>query len=456
MILIIGAGLTGLSTAYHLQKLGITDMMLCEKNSTPGGLLRTSRIDGFTFDHTGHFIHINDDYFAQFLATVCNMGTFERINRTSGIYSHGMQTPYPFQMNLFGLPPHVITDCITGFIKRPRMGAPQTFHQWVAKYFGAGLGKHFFFPFQKKILSYDLRKIEPSWTGRFVPKTNLEAMISGAVAPQKPAQKIGYNSNLVYPKKGGIDHLITNLRQHITTPISTDHELVNLDLQAKKATFSNGRTVSYTHLVSTMPLDHLLKNSTGTTRTTLPDQHKHLHCNSVLNINLGIAQPTLGDVHWLYVPDPQLPFYRVGLWHNICRALAPHGHSSLYAELSFMPGRTSKKTIMSRRDHSIAALQTMLGFSARDIVLEHDLLLAHAYVIYDQWRKRNLPRLLARLADFGIHSTGRFGGWKYSSMQEAVLDGRTVAATIAAQRKQPIESSDDHIPVTSSRQILQR
>ena len=46
MVVIIGAGLTGLSAAYHLQRHGITDIFICEKNNEPGGLLRTTRTKG--------------------------------------------------------------------------------------------------------------------------------------------------------------------------------------------------------------------------------------------------------------------------------------------------------------------------------------------------------------------------------------------------------------------------
>ena len=49
-IVILGAGLTGLSTAYQLEKQKFFDYKIFEKNSTSGGLLRSFKQDGFTFD----------------------------------------------------------------------------------------------------------------------------------------------------------------------------------------------------------------------------------------------------------------------------------------------------------------------------------------------------------------------------------------------------------------------
>ena len=54
MIVIVGAGLAGLSTAYHLSG---TPYRLYEREEQVGGLCRSYQKDGFTFDYTGHLLH---------------------------------------------------------------------------------------------------------------------------------------------------------------------------------------------------------------------------------------------------------------------------------------------------------------------------------------------------------------------------------------------------------------
>ena len=66
-VIIIGAGLTGLSAAYHLEKKGFNDYLIVEKEDSPGGLCRSIKQDGFTFDYTGHLLHSNNAYFSEFL-----------------------------------------------------------------------------------------------------------------------------------------------------------------------------------------------------------------------------------------------------------------------------------------------------------------------------------------------------------------------------------------------------
>src|SRR5262245_59247986 len=57
--LILGAGLTGLSCAYHLE----SDYLLVEKENEPGGIVRTrARQPGFLCDGTGHWLHLRNSY----------------------------------------------------------------------------------------------------------------------------------------------------------------------------------------------------------------------------------------------------------------------------------------------------------------------------------------------------------------------------------------------------------
>src|SRR3989338_1095811 len=119
-VVILGAGITGISTAYHLEQLSFSDYQLFEKESTVGGLCRSVIQDGFTFDYTGHHLHINDSYFKELIETVFGFQNMHNITRKSFIYSNKVYTSFPFQMNLYGLPPEIIAECIEGFVTRKK------------------------------------------------------------------------------------------------------------------------------------------------------------------------------------------------------------------------------------------------------------------------------------------------------------------------------------------------
>ena len=51
-VVILGAGLAGLSTAHHLE--GLRRVTLLEGEDRTGGLARSFSVNGFIFDVTGH------------------------------------------------------------------------------------------------------------------------------------------------------------------------------------------------------------------------------------------------------------------------------------------------------------------------------------------------------------------------------------------------------------------
>lgn len=438
-VVIIGAGLTGLSVAYHLEQHGFFDYTIYEKESEVGGLCRSVQHEGYTFDYTGHLIHISNDHFKQLLTDIGFLNECAYIPRNAQVYSHNTYTSYPFQSNLYGLPSSVVAECIEGFITRKKnFRKPTNLHQWILKYFGKGIGKHFLFPYNEKILSYNIKAVDPAWTGRFVPSTSLHSIIEGALY-KRDRDGAGYNSYFYYPKQGGISRFPQLLGQCLKKPIVKNHEVTSVDLKRKKIQFLNGTSTQYDYLITSMPLAHFLTTMRESTSTTFSSAASYLHCNSVLNINIGIKKPQVSDFHWLYFPEKKFPFYRVGCWTNFTKSAAPHNHSSLYCELSYMPGTLSSSTLTKRVNRSIDLLSKLFSFSHHDIDTIKNLTLEHAYVIYTQGRKKKLSKLLEELKTHSIVSAGRFGEWKYSSMQEAILDGKKVAGEYMTLRERKVD-----------------
>ncbi len=433
-IVVLGAGLTGLSSAFHLDKDSSSDYKIFEKEDTHGGLCRSVKHEGFTFDYTGHLLHINDPYFKALLTEIADLDSLNQITRQSYIYSSNTYTRYPYQTNLYGLPVDVITECISEYVKRPQSTKkPTNFHQWVITHFGKGLGKHFFFPYNKKLWQTDLKKMDPSWTGRFVPKTSLESMLSGSLQPPPP-QNIGYNSTFFYPHEGGIQYLPNKLAGAMRQPIHTNHTVTQIDLQTKTVYFENGVSERYEKLITTLPLNTMLGLLKESADTRFKTAEKQLLCTSLVNYNLGINREKVSDKHWIYFPEDKYSFYRIGFWSNFAKAMAPEGCSSLYGEFSYMPHTKTKAQLDRLHKTSIKQTLSLLGIDPSNVVAQKTLHLNHAYPTYDAWRKRNLASLLSRLEEHDIYSVGRFGAWKYSSMQEAILDGRDIAQTVLGHK----------------------
>ena len=434
MILIIGAGLTGLSTAYHL---GDEDYRIYEKEGEVGGLCRSFRRDGFTFDYTGHLLHIKHDYTKKLLEKLLPNGLTSQSRRAS-IYSKGTFTPYPFQANMYGLPEEVIKECIIGFIEskeeRERLGnlysgtksgVKISYKDWIIHTFGSGIAKHFMVPYNEKMWKTDLSDMSSEWVNWSIPIPSLDEVIGGALGIEN--QRMGYSAQFLYPKEGGIEVLPKAFLPYVKN-LYCNKMLTAIDLEERKAWFDDNSSVIYDYLVSTIPLPELI-DLVRNLPFAITEMRRGLKHVSVLDINLGIDSGNISDQHWVYFPEAEIPFYRVGFYSNISSSIAPFKKSSLYVEVSYLPN-----TSLNRTDIIEGVFDSLkrCGFIKRknQVIVENVLDIPYAYVIHDNFRCSNLPEIMAYLTSHGIFSIGRYGSWRYLSMEDALLQGKETAEAI--------------------------
>ncbi|MSR24319.1 MAG: FAD-dependent oxidoreductase [Nitrospiraceae bacterium] len=429
MILVIGAGLAGLSTAYHLQG------RLCrvvEKEKEAGGLCRSYQMDGFTFDMTGHLLHFRQQAIRTLVEGLL-AGQLQQHSRRSYIYSYKTYTEYPYQVNTHGLPPEVVRECLMGFIATltapPSTLKPEerSFKQWILESLGEGFAKHFMVPFNEKLWQVSLDELTSDWVSWLVPKPELKDVVNGALGVKDKA--FGYNPSFLYPAQGGIGVLPKAFLSGIGD-IVYGSELMEVDTTRRRATFQDGRVESYETLVSTMPVPELVRRCTDLPKP-IREAAGGLRCASVYNINLGVAREHVSDKHWIYFPERDYPFYRAGFPMNFSPALGPPGCSSLYVEISHQPEQTvSPATLIAQvRD----GLERAGIFRPADEIVVADVKdIRYAYVLFDRHRVRALPAILSELESRGIHSIGRYGRWEHTSMEDAIAQGRQLAEKLRA------------------------
>ncbi|PIR15650.1 MAG: protoporphyrinogen oxidase, partial [Elusimicrobia bacterium CG11_big_fil_rev_8_21_14_0_20_64_6] len=115
-VLILGGGLAGLSTAHHLSGGGALSKLVVEAKPRVGGTAGSVATGAFTFDYTGHLLHLHDSYGKALILDLLkdNLAAHER---KAWIYSRGAFTRYPFQANTKGLPPAIVAECVAGFLE---------------------------------------------------------------------------------------------------------------------------------------------------------------------------------------------------------------------------------------------------------------------------------------------------------------------------------------------------
>lgn len=424
-IFILGAGLAGLSAAWHLQRRGI-DCQIFEKEAEVGGLCRSKKIGGFTFDHDGHVLHFKHRYTFNFIRKLLKNNLIKH-QRSAWIYAFDKYIRYPFQVNLYGLPPSVVRECLLGFVNilknnKIKDRKDLNFYGWINQTFGEGIAKHFMVPYNTKFWTLPPRELTCEWLDGFIPVPSLDQLLEGTI--ESSQRKFGYNSQFWYPKRGGIASLPLALASEIKN-IHTHCKAVEIDVVKKEIRTSFGNKEKFDYLISTIPLPEMAHLINGMPKQVYP-LFKKLRWNSIFNLNLGISQENFLGRHWIYFPQRALSFFRVGFFNNFSSHITPAGTSSLYAEVAYSKKKPiDKNSIVVRIKEDLRKAGILNGnnkICAQDV---NDI--EYGYPIYDINYSSARENIIKAFVKNDILPCGRYGSWRYLSMADTILDGKYIA-----------------------------
>ncbi len=473
---VIGAGPTGLSAGYHLP----SDAVVFERHATVGGWCRSIQENGFTFDHAGHIMFSNDPIVHEMYRVLLGDNVHWQ-DREAWIYSQRVYTRYPFQGALYGLPPKVLKECLVGAIEarfgslngstdrnahptnaapratppsdddccgdgemtRPDTGSsgaavvlplpstPRNFEEFINKVWGAGVGKYFALPYNRKLWTVPLTEIETSWLGGRVPLPDLAEMIEGAVEPSK--KPVGPNARFGYPLRGGFQALMDGFLPHLEGKLECDADVVALDVKRRRLALADGRCYAYDRLISTMPLPKLISLIGDAAPASVRAAAAGLRHVSVRCVNLGVARTDVTDKHWIYYPEDTV-FHRIFVQGNTSPYCNPPGGFGLTCEISHSPTKPlpcDGEALIKRCFDDLVRV---------GLLREDDRLLAanqvdmdYAYVVYDHARAANVALIREWLAHFGVVLAGRYSEWEYYNSDHAFLAGRRAAMEVRGE-----------------------
>ena len=201
--------------------------------------------------------------------------------------------------------------------------------------------------------------------------------------------------------------------------VSLGERLISIDPE-KHTAVTNKRTVHYDRLVSSMPLPRLLA-------LCGIDYDKGIYTwNKVLVFNLGFdAKGPEKRNCWMYIPESKYVFYRVGFYDNIIG----QDRMSLYVEIGF-----GKDQLVGEIDgllqRTLDNLHAAGIVTDQKLVAEHHVLMDPAYVHITKQSEADKKEKMEMLAQKDIYSIGRYGAWKYCSLEDNMHDAFTLAEKI--------------------------
>lgn len=495
-VIIIGAGPTGLSAAYHLGE----QSLLLEQNATVGGWCRSIEDRGFTFDYAGHIMFSTDPYVHELYKLLLGDNVHWQ-DREAWIYSKQVYTRYPFQGALHGLPPDVVVECIMGAIEA-RVGpvlevggtarvnavatteqalpphssasgckseaiidccadglgestaplaqvpsripdAPRTFEEFIFKVWGKGIARHFAVPYNRKLWAVPLSSMETSWLGGRVPVPDLHEMIVGALRPV--AKPLGPNARFGYPLRGGFQALMDGFVEKLRGPTKLNARVSRVIPSRHRLILQDGSVHSYEHLITTMPLPLFIKAAGEEVPAQVKAAAARLRHVSVRCVNLGIGRSNLTEKHWIYYPESTSIFHRIFVQGNASPHCNAPGGTGLTCEITYSPDKPLPCDGEALIERCIEDCIKVGIIEASDSILARNQVdMPYAYVIYDHGRAENVATIRSWAKAHDITLAGRYSEWEYYNSDHAFLAGRKAAERArAALGEDGAEESDE-------------
>lgn len=413
MDVIIGAGATGLSYASFTKN----DYCIIESDSEIGGYCKTIKQDGFVWDYSGHFFHFCHPELEQYICQYIDDNTLLKCHKHTQIYYKGGYIDFPFQKNIHQLEKQEFIDCLYDLFCNPYMQY-FNFQEMLYCKFGKSIAEKFLIPYNEKLYACDLNYLDVDAMGRFFPYADKEQIISNF---KKVENDNSYNEFFTYSKEGAFEY-IRSLKQRIPNDkLFLNEKVLSIDKE-NKIVSTNKRNLKYDNLISTIPFPKLLE------LTNISYNDSIYSWNQVLVFNLGFDSK--GDDiinNWVYFPNKELSFYRIGYYDNIFNT----ERMSLYVELGFSKGAIIDidmwfgKVINDLKNCGIIKTQKLVSY--------HSVIMNPAYVHITDKSIADITVKKEHLSNYNIYSVGRYGSWTYCSIEDGMVEAQNIATMLCRE-----------------------
>jgi UDP-galactopyranose mutase len=430
-IVIIGAGPTGLGAGYRLKELGYRNFLILEARNRVGGLASSEKSgNGFTYDIGGHVLFSHYEYFDRLFDKLLG-NEYQELMRESWVWMCDRFLPYPFQNNIKYLPREVVLECLMGLIEAQKqpfdLSRFANFEEFIKGVFGAGIARYFMMPYNFKVWAHPPCMMNKEWIGERVAVVDIKRVLGNVILDRDDAGW-GPNATFKYPLYGGTGGLFERIQPYVADNLRLEAATVSVDTEAREVVLEDGTRERYDYLLSTMPMDLLVRSMNGSAPDGVREQADNLRHSGSYIVGVGIRQPSPSKKCWMYFPESNCPFYRLTYLSNYSPEVVPDArtHYSLLAEISrsdFKP--VNRDTVVHDTIQGMVNTRMITERDKEDIVDTHVIDRDYTYPIPSLERDKALATIHPWLESQNIFSRGRFGAWRYEvgNMDHSVAQG---------------------------------
>ena len=440
-VAVIGAGPAGLTAAYQLGKADV-DTTVFEATDVVGGISQTVERDGWRFDIGGHRFFTKVTAVEDLWHEILPAEDFLTRGRMSRLFYRGKFYDYPLK------PLKAMSNL--GFIEAIRCGFSylwaqirppkdqSNFETFMAANYGWRLYGHFFKTYTEKVWGIDASDISADWGAQRIKGMSLWKAVWEPVRSRfigrrdKGSQVTSLIEEFEYPKLGpGMmwekcrDLVLEQgngvvMQTKVVAVRHADGLATSVETQAADGSRSS---IDVDHVISSMPITHLLKAMDPAPPTEVIQAADDLTYRDFLTVALVIPEEHGFPDNWIYVHSPDVKLGRIQNFGSWSPHMVKEGRTCLGLEYFVFEGddfwNTSDEELIEIGKREIASLGLL---DSSVVEAGYVFRMPKAYPTYDETYKENVAVLRTWLEDHtpNVHPVGRNGMHKYNNQDHSM------------------------------------
>lgn len=440
-VVILGAGIAGLSAAWKLLKIAPDcKVTVIEKEPLPGGLAQSIQWHGNVLDLGPHRFHTEIAEIKEFVQSFCGP-SLTSVKRFSRMYLNGQYIPYPVSplptFKALGLRSALsLTVSALEVLFQRHANEAASYQEYVKRYYGKGLYERIFKPLTEKVWGLPPSEITAETARIRLRGENIwHALMDGLFSSGET-----YVAEFLYPA-GGIGEIAQRFAQQIVLAggdLALNHavaavrhdgrRVLGVEAEGPKAM----RYFPCDRLINTIPLPTFVEKILPGADEAVRDAAGALEFRGLTLLYLLYDEALAIDDTWLYYPEANVPFSRISVPGNFLPQRNRKGKSVFCIEFPCQAGDTTWTADaheLARPANDVLMGSRLVGSRYTDALTVR---IREGYPIYRIGYERPLAIVLDRLRAFGnCLTTGRQGLYRHNNLDQSIQMGLLAAEQVA-------------------------
>ena len=403
---VLGAGISGLVTAYELSKKGC-NVCIIEKESVPGGLARTLKWHGLPVDLGPHIYHTANREVESYWKKEFR-GLFVERDHWCKNFQNGVYHDYPVSHESIERLPEYLRDAIKEELKnRDDFGhrSARNYYEYIRALAGETLQKLFFICYPEKLWGMPVKELDANWA----PK-RLEIRKNITPFYWKQWSGVGIEGS------GSIINKLYKSVKNRGCKTFLGEEVKRLDISndSIRRIVTDKRTINVDAddvVINTLPCT--------ITSTLLGHQTDLRYRGAAIVYILARKKPVFPKgVDFVYFDDPNVLFHRISLQSSFVKQF-PRDKEVYICEIAY-----SKGDQIDRKKKDILIAEVVSQFESLGLIRKNEIIdtriekLTEVYPSFFTGYRDSLAKTIASIENISnLYTVGSLAEYDYSDLQ---------------------------------------